>query len=146
MLPLDLHVLGLSLAFILSQDQTLRCNYIFLFFSLTNPIRCSKLLYCLKLVWRWLYLLVSYYFVFFKYSMISFLLLPFRKRVQRYYSFLFPPNIFTTFFWKILPLFVNTLSLSELFFIFLWTFFGILSLLFLEPFSLKEYCYLKMTF
>ena len=29
-LPLDLHVLGLSLAFILSQDQTLRCiiNYL----------------------------------------------------------------------------------------------------------------------
>ena len=26
-LPLDLHVLGLSLAFILSQDQTLRCIY-----------------------------------------------------------------------------------------------------------------------
>ena len=26
-LPLDLHVLGLPLAFILSQDQTLRCNY-----------------------------------------------------------------------------------------------------------------------
>ena len=26
-LPLDLHVLGLSLAFILSQDQTLRCKY-----------------------------------------------------------------------------------------------------------------------
>jgi hypothetical protein len=25
LLPLDLHVLGLSLAFILSQDQTLRC-------------------------------------------------------------------------------------------------------------------------
>ena len=32
MLPLDLHVLGLSLAFILSQDQTLRCNIIFLLF------------------------------------------------------------------------------------------------------------------
>ena len=32
-LPLDLHVLSLSLAFILSQDQTLRCClYIFLFF------------------------------------------------------------------------------------------------------------------
>ena len=28
-LPLDLHVLGLSLAFILSQDQTLRCNFIY---------------------------------------------------------------------------------------------------------------------
>ena len=26
MLPLDLHVLGLPLAFILSQDQTLRCK------------------------------------------------------------------------------------------------------------------------
>ena len=33
-MPLDLHVLSLSLAFILSQDQTLRC-YLFLFsFSL----------------------------------------------------------------------------------------------------------------
>ena len=30
-LPLDLHVLSLSLAFILSQDQTLRCTYLFLF-------------------------------------------------------------------------------------------------------------------
>ena len=29
-LPLDLHVLGLSLAFILSQDQTLRCKIIFI--------------------------------------------------------------------------------------------------------------------
>ena len=28
-LPLDLHVLGLSLAFILSQDQTLRCKIVF---------------------------------------------------------------------------------------------------------------------
>ena len=28
-LPLDLHVLSLPLAFILSQDQTLLCNYIF---------------------------------------------------------------------------------------------------------------------
>ena len=30
LLPLDLHVLGLSLAFILSQDQTLRCMNLFL--------------------------------------------------------------------------------------------------------------------
>ena len=35
-LPLDLHVLGLSLAFILSQDQTLRCClYCYFFFSLS---------------------------------------------------------------------------------------------------------------
>ena len=33
-LPLDLHVLGLSLAFILSQDQTLRCmTFCFLLFT-----------------------------------------------------------------------------------------------------------------
>ena len=33
-LPLDLHVLGLSLAFILSQDQTLRCmTFYFLLFT-----------------------------------------------------------------------------------------------------------------
>ena len=30
-LPLDLHVLSLSLAFILSQDQTLRCSNCFLY-------------------------------------------------------------------------------------------------------------------
>ena len=33
-LPLDLHVLSLSLAFILSQDQTLRCCYLLFFFFL----------------------------------------------------------------------------------------------------------------
>ena len=38
MLPLDLHVLGLSLAFILSQDQTLRC---------INNILCpEQAIYC----------------------------------------------------------------------------------------------------
>jgi hypothetical protein len=52
-LPLDLHVLGLPLAFILSQDQTLRCNLnfkcliqfgvvykylIYLFFLLAFPL------------------------------------------------------------------------------------------------------------
>src|SRR5690554_4450676 len=36
-LPLDLHVLGLSLAFILSQDQTLRCKLFFLISLETNP-------------------------------------------------------------------------------------------------------------
>ena len=36
-LPLDLHVLSLPLAFILSQDQTLHCIYY---------LNCSLLLYC----------------------------------------------------------------------------------------------------
>ena len=35
MLPLDLHVLSLKLAFILSQDQTLRCMISFYFFFTT---------------------------------------------------------------------------------------------------------------
>ena len=39
-LPLDLHVLGLSLAFILSQDQTLRCCLSFYFsFSVFSALR-----------------------------------------------------------------------------------------------------------
>ena len=42
-LPLDLHVLGLSLAFILSQDQTLRCNKKIIFL-VQNTL---NLLYCL---------------------------------------------------------------------------------------------------
>ena len=42
-LPSDLHVLGLPLAFILSQDQTLRCTIVFfLFYSESRvPPRCS---------------------------------------------------------------------------------------------------------
>ena len=45
-LPLDLHVLSLSLAFILSQDQTLRCYLSFLFFfnNKKRQIRKSNLL------------------------------------------------------------------------------------------------------
>ncbi len=38
-LPLDLHVLGLSLAFILSQDQTLRCMTFFCFCIFRAPCR-----------------------------------------------------------------------------------------------------------
>ena len=39
-MPLDLHVLGLSLAFILSQDQTLRCCiFFFLFFLCCRDAR-----------------------------------------------------------------------------------------------------------
>ena len=37
-LPLDLHVLSLSLAFILSQDQTLRCKSFFYFFFLSSRV------------------------------------------------------------------------------------------------------------
>ena len=40
-LPLDLHVLGLSLAFILSQDQTLRCCYALFCFFFLCPTRAA---------------------------------------------------------------------------------------------------------
>ena len=38
MLPLDLHVLSLSLAFILSQDQTLHCTFYFFVCSLNSSV------------------------------------------------------------------------------------------------------------
>ena len=48
-LPLDLHVLSLSLAFILSQDQTLRCCYlVFFLFSKQKKARLFLNLYCLR--------------------------------------------------------------------------------------------------
>ena len=43
MLPLDLHVLSLSLAFILSQDQTLRCVLsLFVFFLCIDDSRTTQ--------------------------------------------------------------------------------------------------------
>ena len=42
-LPLDLHVLSLSLAFILSQDQTLRCYKLYFLISLAqDPFHCTS--------------------------------------------------------------------------------------------------------
>ena len=38
-LPFDLHVLGLPLAFILSQDQTLRCTIVLAFFCSVSRVR-----------------------------------------------------------------------------------------------------------
>ncbi len=52
-LPLDLHVLGLSLAFILSQDQTLRCMTL-LFVSLRDPSTCSPLAGLALVAWCYL--------------------------------------------------------------------------------------------
>ena len=43
-LPLDLHVLSLPLAFILSQDQTLRCCYMFFHF-LDQTLRCCYMFF-----------------------------------------------------------------------------------------------------
>ena len=42
MLPFDLHVLGLPLAFILSQDQTLRCKCKFEYLKIHHSLEFSK--------------------------------------------------------------------------------------------------------
>ena len=60
-LPLDLHVLSLSLAFILSQDQTLRCCYLVFFLSkdgaraprTTLPNSVTRHGTCLRFICGW---------------------------------------------------------------------------------------------
>ena len=55
MLPLDLHVLSLSLAFILSQDQTLRCWIVSLY------LRPESRTYCCPWRFRLILLTLLYY-------------------------------------------------------------------------------------
>ena len=88
LLPLDLHVLGLSLAFILSQDQTLRCIKSFSIFFLSSDASffMSELM-ALRFLITSLFLVLCCLNQF--YSKNSFFLsgltgwLPFQKRVQR---------------------------------------------------------------
>ena len=100
-LPLDLHVLGLSLAFILSQDQTLRCIFSF------------SLLYLRSVTWpNWL-LSLLFYCTTLASSIPSMNLAKIPRSVPRFLfcgckvnSFsLFAPNIFPTFLccitWKL---------------------------------------------
>ena len=97
-LPLDLHVLSLPLAFILSQDQTLLCIYSSLY--ITNSLSLSPLpLYFKKSTLSFLLVLLvlavlacTYLSVF---SMI--LTLPFSKGLQRYTTFLNRQNFFAFF-------------------------------------------------
>ena len=88
-LPLDLHVLSLSLAFILSQDQTLRCCYILLIFfyffvfelSYTQGV-CYKNLFQTLTETSFL-LLVSYYFAW---SIVSISMCFLRKTLSDFVS------------------------------------------------------------
>jgi hypothetical protein len=43
MLPFDLHVLGLPLAFILSQDQTLHCKLFDIILRLAQSIKSTRI-------------------------------------------------------------------------------------------------------
>ena len=110
LLPLDLHVLGLSLAFILSQDQTLRCMNCFYFYILARcpyysvcgivgahiPMRLPLPLHlCIFLLSRSISSKISLFVPTVPPSEGAF---RFRKRVQKYGASSFPPNIFTSFF------------------------------------------------
>ena len=99
LLPLDLHVLGLSLAFILSQDQTLRCmNCSFL---VLMDFRCLFFLTVALLV-----AFLSFLFVYRQYLKDLSLLVPpvpsgafgFRFAVAKVKPFFESANLFLSFF------------------------------------------------
>ena len=121
-LPLDLHVLSLSLAFILSQDQTLRCCILFFFFLILK----YRFAFSRPLVYALFIVLpveldgdVSFLSLCLVLHSIAIMSMSFvapgfpRKRVQSYTLFHSPPNFFTTIFHTKLdkmPLFsLNTL-------------------------------------
>ena len=121
-LPLDLHVLSLSLAFILSQDQTLRCCILFFFFLILK----YRFAFSRPLVYALFIVLpveldgdVSFLSLCLVLHSIAIMSMSFvapgfpRKRVQSYTLFHSPPNFFTTNFHTKLdkmPLFsLNTL-------------------------------------
>ena len=121
-LPLDLHVLSLSLAFILSQDQTLRCCILFFFFLILK----YRFAFSRPLVYALFIVLpveldgdVSFLSLCLVLHSIAIMSMSFvapgfpRKRVQSYTLFHSPPNFFTTIFYSKLdkmPLFsLNTL-------------------------------------
>ena len=90
-LPLDLHVLSLPLAFILSQDQTLHCiNLLFLWLwdfllkesSLALSIVCYNILSCL----------------YFCLPIIQSTAPPLSKGTAKIHIFSFPPNLFKNIF------------------------------------------------
>ena len=120
MLPLDLHVLSLSLAFILSQDQTLRCWIVFF-----NIFAQNLVLYCSP--WRYIFFILlrscttCWYVISFK----ELFLLSLSKRGCKGNNFYYlTPNIFQSFF-------------SKKFFIF----FSAFHLRYLSRLRVQKYCY-----
>ena len=97
-MPLDLHVLGLSLAFILSQDQTLRCFYfnfsffLFLFGSVDDLLK-SVFSPKLRIVFRVPQSLQSC-----SYLVLPVIFLVYRKYFNvRFIAFSYPPGSLAVF-------------------------------------------------
>ena len=111
-LPLDLHVLGLSLAFILSQDQTLRCISCFFLF-LYLRISPAEIDFALSLV-----------LLFFPVFSMNFCPSPragpvgpsVRRKCCKVTPFFpFPPNFLPSFFEKIFNARLNSLNTCRLY-------------------------------
>ena len=92
-LPLDLHVLSLSLAFILSQDQTLRCCKLFMSYAQDSvTIRFIK-------YWRYLFSKYLYYlliYVIFSKNLVAIVIFDCGCKGKNFYFNL--PNFFGSFF------------------------------------------------
>ena len=116
-LPSDLHVLGLPLAFILSQDQTLHCIIVLLklFPEITGLAVCSSVSSSLPAA-RLPAAAQTFFLLAFKLSKNSRKLPQFpaprssRLRVQKYYIFLYLQQLFCLFF----EVFRFTLTVSEI--------------------------------
>ena len=93
LLPLDLHVLSLPLAFILSQDQTLHCKncLFYLFDSSSCP---TSYTYYIRPDTRYLFLLIRFNVLFLLHASVS----TGGKRMQKYNLFPNWQNIFLIFF------------------------------------------------
>ena len=100
MLPLDLHVLSLPLAFILSQDQTLHCiiNYKFLSLSLTLSILTKELTLLDKLYFSRYLLLVQ--FSVFSMNLLFLFRDPFFERGCKGTHYFLTSKFFMKNFWK----------------------------------------------
>ena len=101
-LPLDLHVLSLSLAFILSQDQTLRCSNCFLFILSPDSVshrspRSSHWRYSLSIYSIPILVLLVVLCKYPQRSLFAIIVVS-RLRVQKYTYFLFRQTFRRVFF------------------------------------------------
>ena len=102
MLPLDLHVLGLPLAFILSQDQTLHCISLNVCPTPGIPSPCIKMVHFLILRCRYNMYMNFFTFFFFQNSLSAPQKRPAlsAKRVQIYAPYFLTAKCFSIFFFK----------------------------------------------
>ena len=128
-MPLDLHVLSLSLAFILSQDQTLRCWNCFLSYRAQNPNISFSFIF---VNWRYFFSCTTSCFTCKSYKdRFLFLCTPRTLSKNNTLSFFYPitesvtgckdknkflfePNLFKSFFWKEVFFLIKPICLKQI--------------------------------